>query len=114
MTTPDEPGRKPVTSPSGTSLGGSGSVRVLPADQPEPDPIPTGFPEPAAPDEPREPSPDGTVRLAPVNFGSLTVPPLEPGGESVVITAEGTDCDPETAGRAHEAARLAGFRLREV
>jgi hypothetical protein len=54
------------------------------------------------------------VRLAPVGFGSLTVPPLEAGGESVVITAEGTDCDEETAERAHEAARLAGFRLREI
>ena len=34
---------------------------------------------------------DGKVRLAPQGFGSLTVPPLEEGGESVVITAEGTD-----------------------
>lgn len=81
---------------------------------PGPDPIPTGFPEPAAPAEPRAPSPDGTVRLAPVGFGSLTVPPLEAGGGTVVITAEGTDVDQATAARAHEAARLAGFRLREV
>jgi hypothetical protein len=86
-----------------------------PADAPrEPDPIPTGFPEPVSAEPEREPSPDGMVRLVPVGFGHLTVPPLELGGESVVITAEGTDCDEETAARAHEAAHLAGFRLREV
>lgn len=80
----------------------------------EPDPIPTGFPEPVSAAAEREPSPDGMVRLVPVGFGHLTVPPLELGGESVVITSEGTDCDEETAARAHEAAHLAGFRLREV
>jgi len=81
---------------------------------PEPVPIPTGFPELVSPEPEREPSPDGMVRLAPAGFGSLTVPPLEEGGKTVVITAEGTDVDEETAERAHEAARLAGFSLREV
>lgn len=80
----------------------------------EPPQIPTGFPEPVTPDEPRELAADGKVRLAPAGFGSLTVPPLEPGGETVVIGPEGTDVDEETAERAYEAARLAGFTLREL
>jgi hypothetical protein len=46
-------------------------------------------------------------------MGSLTIPPLDDGGESVVITTEGADVSEETAERAREAARLAGLRLTE-
>ncbi|HMH89693.1 MAG TPA: hypothetical protein VK586_01280 [Streptosporangiaceae bacterium] len=49
--------------------------------------------------------------VAPV--GSVTIPPLEPGGESVLITREGTQVDVDTARRAHEAAARSGFTLRE-
>jgi hypothetical protein len=124
VTTPTEsdllPRRSPSAVPVTASAPPEASAAKVPdaepaaAEESKPDPIPTGFPEPVAADEPREPSPDGMVRLAPVGFGYLTVPPLEVGGESVVITAEGTDCDEETAARAHEAAGLAGFRLKEV
>jgi hypothetical protein len=126
----DAPKETAAPDASKPAASDSGAVRVIPApakpeavpaeDAPpaeaatEPDPIPTGFPEPVAAEPEREPSPDGMVRLVPVGFGHLTVPPLELGGESVVITAEGTDCDEETAARAHEAAHLAGFRLREI
>lgn len=84
------------------------------AEENAPTGIPTGFPEPVTPDEPRERPADGKVRLAPAGFGSLTLPPLEPGGETTEITAEGTDVDEETAERAYEAAQLAGFTLREL
>ena len=79
--------------------------------------IPTGFP----PEPPREPDPEperkpakkGNVILATQPpMGALTVPPLKEDGEAVIIAADGTEVDEATAARAHEAARLAGFTLR--
>jgi hypothetical protein len=50
----------------------------------------------------------GMVTLATMPpVGSVTV-------DDVVITEEGTEVDEATAERAHEAAQLAGFRLREI
>lgn len=82
-----------------------------------PPPIPTGFPEtpPSVAPQPAKQARPGFVTLAvrpPV--GELTIPPLEGGGEVVTITPDGTEVDDATAARAHEAARLAGFTLRET
>lgn len=95
---------------------GGGDDVALPA-VPDAPAIPTGFPElPAfAPPEPRKPSRPGYVTLAtrpPV--GSLSVPPLEGGGETVTITVDGTEVDAGTAARARHAATLAGTTLREL
>jgi hypothetical protein len=74
--------------------------------------IRTGFPEPVTPDPPRKPSADGKVILATVApLGSVTVPPLEEGGETVVITPDGTEVDEETAERALAAAQSGGYKL---
>ena len=60
-------------------------------------------------------APGERVTLAPVPpLGSLTLPPLEDGGESLVIEKDGTEVDAATAVRAREAAVAAGFRLREL
>jgi hypothetical protein len=97
--------------------------------QKEPPPIPTGFPEPATDTGPAtvtdtgvpifpQPMPaarPGFVNLATVPpMGSLTVPPLNDGGESVVIDVYGTEVDEATAERAFAAARAAGLTLREL
>lgn len=96
-----------------------------------PPPIPTGFPEPPAPADPNatafsdtgtllfpqpmKPAREGFVNLATVPpMGSLTVPPLEDGGETVVIDVYGTEVDTATAERAYAAAQTAGFSLREL
>jgi hypothetical protein len=103
------------------------------ADAPEPAPIPTGFPEPAAEGspvlsgvtvtetgvptfpQPMPPAADGHVNLATVPpMTSLTVPPDAEGGETVVIDVYGTEVDDATAARAHAAAATAGFKLREL
>lgn len=85
-----------------------GHVRVQ---QPEPAPKVTP-PAPAAPPKPAAP---GMVTLYAVPpMGTMTVPPLEgDDGEPVVITRYGTEVDLATAQRAHEAAALAGFSIRE-
>jgi hypothetical protein len=44
----------------------------------------------------------------------VTLPPLEDGGEGIVIAEAGTEVDAETARRAHEAAQQAGFKLRTI
>lgn len=108
MTSPDEPG---AATPARAAPAPAAAGRPA---SPAPAPIPTGFPEPVTPDEPRSPAADGRIRLAPVGFAELIVPPLEAGGESFTITADGTDVDEETAERAREAARLAGFSLRQL
>jgi hypothetical protein len=99
-----------------------------------PPPIPTGFPEPASEGapvqaggvtvtetgtpvfpQPMPPAKPGHVNLATVPpMGSLTVPPLEAGGETTVIDVYGTEVDEATAERAHAAARAAGLNLREL
>lgn len=57
----------------------------------------------------------GKVTLAPVPpLGSVTLPPLEDGGEGLVIDAAGTEVDADTARRAQEAALKAGCRLQEL
>lgn len=87
-------------------------------DQPQPATgPPEPAPQPAAPAAPPRPAhaPGDTVTLFAVPpMGTLTVPPLE-GDDSdpVVITRYGTQVDGATADRAHEAAALAGFTLRE-
>lgn len=48
------------------------------------------------------------------NVQELHIPPLEEGGDHVVITPDGTEVDEETAARAHEAAALAGVQLTEI
>lgn len=86
------------------------------ADADETPAIPTGFPEPAPePEKTERKVRAGNVILATRHpMGDLTVPPLEGGGETVTITADGTEVDKATAERAHQAARLAGFALREL
>jgi hypothetical protein len=57
----------------------------------------------------------GTVTLATAPpLAALIVPALDDGGEEVVITEAGTEVDAATAQRAHEAAAVAGFRLRII
>lgn len=102
---------------------GTGSnVKTVPAPvasdkAPAPNPIPTGFPDPPepVPDQPVRPGTPGMVTLYAVPpMGTMTVPPLEgDDGEPVVITRYGTEVDTATATRAHEAAALAGFAIRE-
>ena len=83
------------------------------ADKDKPPAIPTGFPEPAVAEEPPK-AKDGNVILAAPERRSVTLPPLDEGGETVVITADGTEVDEDSAQRAHAAALAAGFRLREL
>lgn len=80
-------------------------------DAPPPGGPVTGFP----PRDGTASTAQGRVTLA-VSGGlsALHVPPLDGDGETVVITAEGTEVDPETARRAHEAAQAAGFTLTET
>jgi hypothetical protein len=109
----------------------AGKAPAAAAAVPAPPPIPTGFPEPASPAEeggaalsdtgallfpqPMQPARPGHVNLAAVPpMGSLTVPPLEEGGDSVVIDVYGTEVDEETAERAYAAAQAAGLSLREL
>jgi hypothetical protein len=76
-------------------------------------PVVPALPTVAAPEKDEE-IPEGHVRLAtrwPV--GDLTVPPLDAGGDTVIITREGTVVDAETAARARQAAHAAGHPLRE-
>jgi hypothetical protein len=55
------------------------------------------------------------VTLAPVPpMGSLTLPPLEGGGEGIVIEVDGTEVDADAAQRALKVATEAGFRLQEL
>jgi hypothetical protein len=96
-----------------------------------PPPIPTGFPEAPAPadptatafsdtgtllfPQPMKPAREGFVNLATVPpMGKLTVPPLEDGGETVIIDVYGIEVDKATAERAYAAAQTAGFSLREL
>lgn len=135
-TSGDQPGGKgpelsvrtvQVPAPAGAAAGSAPAA----AGPPSPPPIPTGFPEPASPAEeggaalsdtgallfpqPMRPARPGYVNLAAVPpMGSLTVPPLEEGGESVVIDVYGTEVDEETAERAYAAAQAAGLSLREL
>jgi hypothetical protein len=77
--------------------------------------IPTGFPEPATVEPPRPGAAAGNVILATVPpLGALHVPSLDDGGEEVVITEYGTEVTADVAQRAHEAAALAGLRLKTV
>jgi hypothetical protein len=67
------------------------------------------FPQPMKPPKP------GFRNLATVPpMGSLTVPPLDAGGEAVVIDVYGTEVDEATAERAYAAAQTAGFSLQEL
>lgn len=135
-TSGDQPGGKgpelsvrtvQVPAPAGAAAGKAPDA----AGPPAPPPIPTGFPEAASPAEeggaalsdtgallfpqPMRPARPGYVNLAAVPpMGSLTVPPLEEGGESVVIDVYGTEVDEETAERAYAAAQAAGLSLREL
>lgn len=54
----------------------------------------------------------GRLVLAAVEpLGSVTLPPLEEGGETTVITREGTEVDSATALRAYEATQGHGLRV---
>jgi hypothetical protein len=86
-----------------------GHARIV--EQPEPAPKVT----PPAPPSPPVPDPPGKVTLYAIPpMGTMTVPPLDPGGEPVVITRYGTVVDTATARRAHEAAAASGFAIREA
>jgi hypothetical protein len=135
MTTSDVPAGKPPTVPV-EAVEAPVRQPEKPQDAPAvpgPPPIPTGFPEPAtgAPvtaggvtvtetgtviyPQPMKPAREGHVNLATVPpMGKLTVPPLEDGGEAVVIDVYGTEVDQATAERAYAAAQTAGFNLREL
>jgi hypothetical protein len=84
---------------------------------PSPDDAPPAMPE-APPGRvlgPGEVPSGDRIRLAPVPpLGSVTLPPLEEGGKSLVIEEGGTEVDAETAQRASAAAIRAGFRLQEL
>jgi hypothetical protein len=84
---------------------------------------------PESPETPRRDAQDAPVTPAPAAaapeprhvtlavsgaLSALHLPPIDEGGEAVVITAEGTQVDEATARRAREAAREAGFSLAEV
>jgi hypothetical protein len=126
VTTSDTPAEKTPTVPAEAVK----APAAVPAAA-SPPPIPTGFPEPPAPADPNatafsdtgtllfpqpmKPAREGFVNLATVPpMGKLTVPPLEDGGESVVIDVYGTEVDQATAERAYAAAQTAGFSLREL
>jgi hypothetical protein len=89
------------------------ATQPAPPDAPQkaadaPPAIPTGFPEPVAPDPPRKLSASGKVTLATVPpLGSVTV-------DDVTITSEGTEVDEATAQRARDAAEAGGYRLAEL
>jgi|SRR5581483_7853434 len=84
-----------VRLPAGDPPGEARPLPAVPAEEaPEPEPLPDAVPK-------------GKVRL------STTGPVSHVHVDDVTITARGADVDPETAQRAHEAAALAGFTLRE-
>lgn len=110
---------RPAQDPAGKVQRGARNVSPEPdvPDEDVPPAIPTGFPEPAqdvTPQPRKEPRPGYVTLATQPPMGDLTVPPLEGGGETVAITADGTEVDGATALRAHEAARLAGFTLRQT
>lgn len=77
--------------------------------------IRTGFPEAVTPEPAPKPSADGIVRLATVPpLGSVTVPPLDEGGPTAVITRDGTEVDETTAERALAAAQSGGYKLVQI
>lgn len=129
MTTPAAPPEKPAPAPVPVALPDKAGAADTITVQKGPPPIPTGFPEPPPPaapatttdtgelliPQPMPPAREGFVNLATVPpMGSLTVPPLQDGGDTVVIDVYGTEVDEATAGRAHAAARAAGLTLREL
>jgi hypothetical protein len=70
---------------------------------------------PAPPEPAAAPAAAGMVTLATqLPLTSLVIPPLGDDDEGVTITGAGTEVDAATAVRAHAAAMLAGYRLREV
>lgn len=129
MTTPALPPEKPAPAPVPVTLPEKAAVADAIAVRASPPPIPTGFPEPAIAagpatttdtgellfPQPMPPARPGYVNLATVPpMGSLTVPPLDEAGDTVVIDVYGTEVDEATAERAHAAARAAGLSLREL
>jgi hypothetical protein len=129
---PPPPGKDPAPSarelPDLAGVADTITVQASPATD-APPPIPTGFPVPAADAGPATttdtgillaPQPMSAARPGHVNLatvppmGSLTVPPLQDGGNTVVIDVYGTEVDEATAERAHAAARAAGLTLREL
>jgi hypothetical protein len=79
-------------------------------------PEPAAVVKPAAPEAeaPKTPDAPGKVTIYAVPpMGTLTVPPLDGKGESVVIDRYGTEVDEATAQRAREAAAASGFSIRE-
>lgn len=104
----EDQSQAPLSTPAPAA---SGIVQPEPATGP-----PEPAPQPAAPKAPPRPphDPGDTVTLYAVPpMGTMTVPPLDGDGEPVVITRYGTQVDGATADRAHEAAALAGFTIRE-
>lgn len=102
--------------PEGRDASGAPLEQASP-DKAKPAPPGTGFPEPAEAEAPapRRTSAPGHVTLATVApVETLTVPPLDKGGKTVVITQDGTEVDEATAERAQQAAHAAGTTLREV
>jgi hypothetical protein len=118
------PAPKP-TAPASTAPPPAAAARQ-PAPAPQiPDPAAAVAPPPGGPavtdtgtlifPQPAKPARPGFRNLATVPpMGSLTVPPLENGGEAVVIDVYGTEVDEATAERAYAAAQTAGFSLREL
>jgi hypothetical protein len=87
-----------------------------PLEQASPDKAAVGGQEAASapPAPPAAPAPPRVTLAVSAPVSALHVPPLEDGGEVVVITRDGTEVDEVTARRAHEAADFAGFTLREI
>lgn len=99
-----------VAAPHETA-GGPALVWDMPGQVPPPETaVDESLPHPSAP---RPAPPAGHIILATVEpVATVTLPPLEQGGETVVITREGTAVDEATAARAYEA--TAGHALREI
>jgi hypothetical protein len=119
---PAPAGKDLPDAPTGTAA--PDTARPAPPDAPATSPamakpaagtIRTGFPEAVTPGPERKPSADGMVTLAAeAPLGSVTVPSLDEGGETVVITRDGTEVDEATAERALAAAQSGGYKLRQL
>jgi hypothetical protein len=123
------PAPVPVTLPEKATVADAVTVQAGPQAPEGPPPIPTGFPEPPADSgpatttdtgellfpQPMKPAREGHVNLATVPpMTELHVPPLEHGGDTVVIDVYGTEVPEAVAERARAAARAAGLTLREL
>jgi hypothetical protein len=109
---PASEGEDQSQAPLSTPAPAAGVVQPEPATGPAA--AAPAAPAPKPPPHPAHDPGDQVTLYAVPPMGTMTVPPLEDDdSDPVVITRYGTQVDGATADRAHEAAALAGFTLRE-